>query len=154
MSFSCNAVRCQARLKRKERRLLNTTTKKMPADGTAGTPSRKCGRLPTCEAMVTHGSAPQESQLTDPQPGGSKDTRRFTCSRVQRWCLSQFSRENRPCPCGFVLTFSNRDRNMGTSEKQVVSRLCRKLKSPFPRKQTGNRTKCHRASYATLNNYI
>jgi len=90
VSFSCNAVRCQAWLKRKERRLLNTLTK-MPADGTAGTPSRKYGRLPTCEAMVKHGPAPQESQLTDPQPGGSKDTRSLTCSRVQRLCLPQFS---------------------------------------------------------------
>jgi len=63
----------------------------MPADGTAGTPSRKYGRLPTCEAMVKHGPAPQESQLTDPQPGGSKDTRSLTCSRVQRLCLPQFS---------------------------------------------------------------
>ena len=38
-------------------------TKKMPADGTAGTPSRECGKLSTCEAMVAHGPAPQESPM-------------------------------------------------------------------------------------------
>lgn len=154
VSFSCNAVPCQAQLKRKERKLLNAMTKKMPADGTAGTPSREYGKLSTYEAMVVHGPAPQESLRTDPQPGGSKDTRSLTCSRVQRWCLPQFSRENRPCPRGFVLTFPTETGIWGICKKQAVSRLCRQPNSPFPRKQTGNCTKCHRASYAILNNYI